>query len=393
MLRQLFTGWAVGQMYLRGWRTPAHILVIESDDWGCIRTSSPEAYERLVGMGYAMERSPYSADARETEEDLDRLYEVLDSVRDRRGRPACFTAAMVMANPDFARIRESGFREYFYEPVGAAMAKDPLRRGVAERWAEGCRRKLFVPQRHCREHVRWWQWLEALRAGSREALATFEMNMCGVPLAVSREGRGYFAPPYQDEQTLARYGVNLENLVREGAVLFEQQFGFKSLSAVAPSYHWTDGVEKAWWADGVRYVQTGPLQMYPTARGMRRRAHFLGQRRAVGGLYLLRNCTFEPSTVEIDWLGRCLRAVARAFRFGRPAVVCAHRVNFIGSIVPANRDRGLNLLGQLLRAVVKRWPDVNFLSSPELGCLIERGAGDPAAVDEADVWQEALRPA
>jgi hypothetical protein len=44
----------------------------------------------------------------------------------------------------------------------------------------------------------------------------------------------------------------------------------------------------------------------------------------------------------------------------------------------------------VLRAVVKRWPDVNFLSSPELGCLIERGAGDPAAVDEADVWQEAV---
>ena len=67
----------------------------------------------------------------------------------------------------------------------------------------------------------------------------------------------------------------------------------------------------------------------------------------------------------------CLAQIARAFRFGIPAIVTSHRVSYVGSIVAANRKRGLDQLGRLLASVVSRWPEVHFLSSAELGYMIE----------------------
>jgi len=365
---------------------------MESDDWGSLRTSSRADYDRLAAMGYPMERSPYSLDALETDEDLDRLFEVLDSVRDSRGRPACMTANMVTANPDFAKIREADFSEYVYEPATVTLARSPDRQGVSRRYAEGLKRRLFVPQLHGREHVRWWEWLEALRAGSAEALTTFEMGMCGVPLAASREGHGFFAPPYQDAETLSRHGVDVGTLVREGVELFEKQFGYRPLSTMAPGYSWTDAVERHWSDAGIRYIQGGIVQLVPTPRGARRRAHFIGGRGAAGGRYLVRNVGFEPSEVRgVDWLARAAQRADRALRFHKPAIIETHRMNYIGSIDPANRDRGLGLLAQLLRGLVDRRPDLVFLSSPELGYLVEHGEAAVESLDEKAIFGNGQR--
>jgi len=387
IVRRIQTAVALFRTYVRGWRCRRPIVVLESDDWGSIRMSSREDCDRLVAKGYALERSPYSMDALETDADLDRLFDVLDSVRDSRGRPACLTANMLTANPDFARIRESGFAEYFYEPAAATLARSPERQGVARRYAEGLKRRLFVPQLHAREHVRWWQWIEALRTGSAEALTTFEMGMCGVPLAASREGHGFFAPPYQDVETLSGYGVNLEALIREGVELFEKQFGYRPLSTVAPSYSWHDTIEHLWAKAGIRYIQGALFQRVPMRSGEKRRAHFIGERGAAGGIYLVRNSGFTPTTGQgVNWVERAARWADWALRFHKPAIIGMHRTNFVGSIDPANRDRGLGLLAQLLRGLVDRWPDVVFLSSPELGHLVEHGEDAVDSLDENAIF-------
>ena len=59
-----------------------------------------------------------------------------------------------------------------------------------------------------------------------------------------------------------------------------------------------------------------------------------------------------------------------AFQWGKPAVVSSHRVNYVGSIDPSNRDNGLNELKKLLNKVLQKWPDVEFMTSAELGDLI-----------------------
>ena len=63
-----------------------------------------------------------------------------------------------------------------------------------------------------------------------------------------------------------------------------------------------------------------------------------------------------------------------AFLMRKPAIVSTHRINYVGYIDEGNRDRTLKLLRQLLTAVLRRWPDVEFLTTVQLGRLMENGS-------------------
>ena len=65
-----------------------------------------------------------------------------------------------------------------------------------------------------------------------------------------------------------------------------------------------------------------------------------------------------------------MKDIAAAFRWHKPATISAHRLNFIGSLDKNNRDRNLNLFDSLLTDIQKNWPDVEFLSSVDLGHLM-----------------------
>jgi hypothetical protein len=328
-----------------------------------------------------MSRSCYSKDALESRVDLERLGDLLAQFRDRWGRPACLTTNMVMANPDFEAIRENDLAQYVYEPVWRTWERSG-RGDVAQAWHSGMAERVFVPQFHAREHVCWWKWLDALRAGDGEALLTFDLGMCGVPAAVSRTGRSFYCYVYADGDELTRFGVDMEAIISEGLELFASHFGYQSVSTIAPNVTWTDMVEGIWARLGVKYIQGGPYQLRAVNGRWRVRGHFLGQRSTHNGRYLVRNCVFEPChRPGRDSLGRCLREVSRAFRARIPAVIGTHRVNYIGSIDERNRGRGLMQLQALLGAVRKRWPDVHFLSTPELASMIERRARHVADSD------------
>jgi len=59
-----------------------------------------------------------------------------------------------------------------------------------------------------------------------------------------------------------------------------------------------------------------------------------------------------------------------AFRWKKPAVISSHRVNYIGRLRPENRTNGLKKLEALLQSIIAKWPDVEFMTSVELGDLI-----------------------
>ena len=67
-----------------------------------------------------------------------------------------------------------------------------------------------------------------------------------------------------------------------------------------------------------------------------------------------------------------MKRIGIAFKWGKAANICAHRLNFIGSIDCTNTDRNLPEFKRLLQEIVKRWPDVEFISSDQLGEIIEK---------------------
>lgn len=361
-----------------GWRTQRKIVVIQSDDWFSIRTSSAEALLKLESLGARVDRCHYMRyDHFETEDDLTGLFEVLASVNDQHDRPALITANCLSANPDFDSIKDAGFKAYYPEPSVVTASRIHGAERNMDLWREAIRTKLCEPQSHGREHLNVPRWLEALQSGTDEiTLAAFNYRMFGVSAHIVPELRGSFQAAFDTSGVNKIY--NHEPIVREALVGFEKMFDFRSRSFISPNYVWSDPIETMLATNGVQYIQSSRAQLYPSeyrqTRRVRRR--FLGAENQLGQRYLVRNVEFEPSSnPALDWQDYALRQINLAFRLRKPAVITTHRVNYIGRLNSANRDRGLRDLREVLRNTVRRWPEVEFMSTTELGDVVSQATG------------------
>ena len=302
-----------------GWHTKRRIVVIESDDWGSIRMPSLEVLKRFQSKGYDLARSDYNRlDALESNDDLSELFEVLSSFRDSRGNHPAFTANVIVGNPDFRRIRESGFSEYYYEPVTETIKRYTGRELVRSLWQKGMEEGVYMPQFHGREHVNVVRWMESLRKRSPEMMYAFdnETTFSGIGDYNYMEVLDYNS---QDDLHLMKESLT------EGLDIFENLFGFRSVSFIPPCYTWDSSIEKVLHQGGVRYIQGLYIQSVPTGRFgyYKKKYHFLGSSNSLGQYYLIRNSFFEPSlSGNADEVDKCLARIAIAFRWHKPAIIC-----------------------------------------------------------------------
>ena len=157
--------------------------------------------------------------------------------------------------------------------------------------------------------------------------------------------------------------------------MFQQLFNYRSESFIATTYEWHPDLEPHLSAVGVKYLQGTVCQKIPIGNdeGVTMHRHcFQGRRSSHGLIYLMRNCLFEPSLrPTVDSVDQCLQHIRTAFRWGKAANICTHRVNFIGSIDHRNTDRTLPAFRTLLLEITKRWPDCEFVTSDQLGHIIQ----------------------
>lgn len=355
---------------LPGWMTSRRIVVIVSDDWGAIRTPSEAALEELRRNGVRVDDCHYmSNDRLESAEDLQCLFDVLKSFEDRQGRCPVLTANFLTANPDFERIRRSNFSEYISKSVVQTYKEEAGSERNMEVLKEAVSQHVCLPQSHGREHLNVTRWMADLQQDGSVARAAFNHGMFGVS-AHTRVPRGqsYMAAfdRLEDE--------NCRNIVAGALDSFREIFGFESRSFIAPNYVWGPTVESAAKEHGVEYLQSGGVQWLPDTGRTGRRRRFQGERNALGQRYLVRNVNFEPSSDRnCDWVDLALKDIDIAFKLRKPAVVSTHRVNFMSGLQMSNRDRGLALLKNLLRHLLNRWPNVEFLSAVELGDVMSAG--------------------
>jgi hypothetical protein len=361
---------------LPGWRTRRKLIVFESDDWGSIRTPSREAFENLRADGVDLESDAgylYNLyDSMATAKDLASLFEVLDSVRDGSGRPAVFTPVSVVANPDFKRIRESGYRNYFYEPFTETLLGHAGCEGSFDLWKEGMGKRLFVPQFHGREHLNVAVWMRALQAGLPAPLSAFNNGMWGISTAHD-PGIGLEFQAAFDFLDPADLSVHRE-VLESGLKLFEQLFGYRATCFVPPNGRFASGLESLCSQEGIRLLSVSRMHRSPLGNGKEeRQVHWLGKRSRSGLRYTTRNCFFEPVEQGRQGVDSCLYEISAAFRWNKPALIGTHRVNYIGALYPENRDHGLTSLGTLLKRIVNRWPGAEFITSAELGEIMNHG--------------------
>jgi len=363
---------------LRGWRTGRKIIVFESDDWGNIRMPSKAVYEESLRAGYRVDKNPYERyDGLASEDDLELLYELLTSVRDTAGRHPVLTANCLSANPDFDKIRESGFREYHYELITDTFRQYPKHARCFDLWKEGLEQGIFFPQCHGREHLNVSKYMSDLQSGCDDQHFGFSLKKPGmIPKSVANGKNEYqeAANYNSSEDKTEKLAIFLESLE-----LFERLFGYRSRSFIPPTYKWSPDFDKDFSDSGVRYYQGRAKMIEPGVDGVNRvHKYCLGQKNRYGQVYLIRNSSFEPTTDGVggeDIVNRCLHDISAAFRLNKPAIIATHRINFVGFIDESNRDKNLRSFQHLLHQIIKQWPGVEFMNSAELGNLIS-GAND-----------------
>ena len=366
------TNLAKNYVNFRGWNSKRKLVLFESDDWGSIRMPSKKVFDILLAEGVEVNKSYFTKyDSLESEDDLLSLFTVLTAFKDINGNHPSFTANALVANPDFDKIRESNFKEYHYEKIDKTYERYFGSNTVFDKWKIGINERLLYPQFHGREHIGVWEWMKSIQSKEKQELLGFDNQaVLGLGNRKSLNRRKDYTAAFDYVSEEER--LSLIPILEDGLQLFEDTFGFKSKSFVAPSSIRGDYLDETLVKNGVLFHQLGQ-QLEPNGDGgFNLIDRFWGDKNNLGQIYWRRNVSFEPSkNPNYDWVNSCMKEIEIAFRWGKPAVINTHRVNFIGSIVKENRENGLRLLSSLLTTMLIKWPDIEFISSDQLGDYIK----------------------
>lgn len=353
---------------LIGIKANGKIVVFESDDWGSVRVPSKSAYTKLKKLNIPVDTFHYdSLDCLENENDLVCLFDVLSSVKDSHSKSAKFTFNTIVANPDFEQIRKDNFSGYSYQSFDDTY-KQYWGKSLLPIWKEAMVKEYMVPQFHGREHVNVSLWMQLLASNNKQARVGFDLSYLGYTGPTGYPNHKHFLSAFHILNS-----NDLENkriVFSDGLKLFKSLFGFSPASFIACNYTWPSSLEKDFSKEGIRLIQGQRAQFDPVGENgeIEIKRHYTGQKNENGQTFLVRNCFFEPaSDPNYDWVSSCLKQISNAFFWNTPAIISSHRVNYVGSLMERNRTENVKMLKALLNQILKRWPDVQFLTTQEMG--------------------------
>jgi hypothetical protein len=236
---------------------------------------------------------------------------------------------------------------------------------------EGVSKKMISPAFHGREHLNVGKWMKGLKKQLPTTMMAFRFGFTGIHPYLANESRGDYQAAF-DIENLAEIPL-IKETIDDGLRLFQDYFGTSARYFVPPNGYFPEKAFRFLTDKNIEYFNTKKIVKIPEGNGkytydFRK----LGQQSPHNLTYITRNANFEPSAIgrSNDWVDKCLNDIQIAFRWNKPAIISTHRVNYVGGIHPSNRRRGLKQLDLLLKKMLKKWPDIIFMSSMELGDLI-----------------------
>ncbi len=350
---------------VRGKSLDRKLLVFESDDWGSIRIPNKKALQTLQQDALISKSDPFSKyDTLESSNDFEALFEVLAAFKDKNQNPPIITANTVVANPDFEKIKSDNYHNYYFETFDQTYKKYQFDTAFSS-FQEGISNKFLYPQFHAREHLNVSMWMDLLRKEHQNFRKAFELECFSIDFKDKSNKRGNLMAAYDHTNPLEL--AFIEESIRDGLSLFHSFFGFKSETTIAPCYVWDDKIEHIFLKNGVQIFQGSKYQNFTNNNKFEKRFHFNGDQNQANQCYLVRNGLFEPSlSNSINWVEKCLESIEIAFMWNKPAIIGTHRINFVGGLDENNRHRNLQLLSLLLTKVLKKWPEIEFVSSADV---------------------------
>lgn len=351
---------------LIGIKTRRKLVVIYVDDYGSIRVRDKEAYRNLLKAGLAVDKTRYGYDTLCTTEDLQMLFDVLTSVKDKNGHHAVFTPFANIANPDFEKIKASGFQQYYREPFTATLERmGKAYDGVYDLWRQGIAEGIFRPEYHGTEHISVWKFMKALQEGHRSTMLSFDNESVASPFFNDEPKIDH--PTAVFDIVKASDNDALKEDIKVGLNMFEGLLGYRAVQFTPGAAIYSPLLHGTLAENGIKSIHVQRYKAYPLGDGRYVKSFlYTGKKNKVGQRYIVRNCVFEPFLDNCSYNGnavnKCLLNIEAAFRMHSPALISTHRVNFAGAIEQSHRDVSLKMLSELLHEVVRRWPDVEFVS-------------------------------
>lgn len=353
-----------------GWKTDRKIVVLSVDDYGNVRLDSKEALRNMEQAGVKPLSRFDVLDTLETKEDLEMLYDVLSSVKDKNGKFAVLTPYAMPCNINFEKMAKNDYNEYHYELLPDTFSKLDGYEGTWDLWKEGMREGLMVPLFHGREHFNLKVFEEKLAKRDHEVMTALKNRSY---TSISSSGYKTISPMAAFHFWEFDENERLHEIIKDGLNRFEEVFGYRSDHFNPPGGREHPVLHKTLKENGVKYIDTEMIKKEHQGKGKYKKEYnYTGKKNRYGQIFLVRNVVFEPNDDRgVNWVEFSLKQVEAAFRWNRPAIISSHRVNFGGKIDPENRKKGLGDLKNLLSKIVGKWPDVEFMAANELGKLIE----------------------
>lgn len=342
-------------------------VVIESDDWGaCEYAPTREIWvdeQRVTASG---KFPPFHNGKLESPEEMERFSDLLSGFSDSNGSPAVVTGFICLANPDFEKIKASGFREYHDLFVDEGFPCPWKGGGLVEAWRRAISKGVFAPEFHSRfHHSNARNWMKQLRE-----------NSGGV--ARTRFAKGIYCQDPHDPEYGGMRPMEMEGWIGPAVAAFERTFGFKAAAGVTSDA--TPLTEILWAAHGIRTFclrnfsipGATPLTYHTKPWNNQDPDTPMGAWNSeTDVIYMSRNVFFEPA-FDLDYsFDRTMRHVRAIRERNEPIVISTHRLNYVNWDEEIT-ERGFREFRRLLEAL-SEMPGVRFLSTREAAGIYREG--------------------
>lgn len=347
---------------LLSFKTKRKLVVFEVDDYGSCHYDNTELLKSFLKKN---DRTPFfiKYDRLSNAYDLENLFDVLTSVRDSKGNHAVFTPLMITANPNRQKIIDANYDEYHFENAFESIMRIHGQATIAL-WKEGIEKMIFLPQYHGREHLHIQSWMSQISKKDSFTRKSFDQGLYFFADDSSKL-KGYKSSAtygFKDSQEI----TTLESSLIDGIKLMKSLVGYLPVSFTPPAGGYSYLFEKALYNEGIRSVSVGRKHAVINAKAKRSsKFHYLGQQSKNNIIYTPRNVLFEPHNQKYDAVLRAVHDIEQAFKYKQPAIISSHRINFVNNENSFNGD-GIIKLKSLLSKIIKKWPNVEFISSSEL---------------------------
>lgn len=363
---------ALLDLNLRGRAFKEQFVVIQSDDWGSIRVPQNKEAQKILNNSSKQLSIFQKYDTLDCNEDWRALLDLFVTFKDSTGKHPVFTSNFVTGNPNFEKIKEHQFTQFFWDPFYSTYEQfNQEKLNTLEIINQGIFKGIIEPQYHGRQHVNHKKWLKSLSSGNATALEFFNHHMWIYDSINSNGLRSLNAVFDSCEYTKEE----VESEFKDGICAFKQAFGQLPQSFIPNNYFFNREWHSLLPNFGIKSVQ-GMKYGFETDEldGMLKYRRFnKNDKQNSSVVQLVRNVVFDPSsdlmTHNNDSVQWAKDQILMAFALNKPIIIDTHRVNYVGGIDVNNRNNGIQKLSELLHWLVKKFPKIRFISTAELANL------------------------